>query len=383
MIKLAIITTHPIQYNAPLFKHLTTRGLVKPIVFYTWPQAIESVNDVKFGRTIRWDIPLLEGYKWMPVDNVSKRPNSKSYVGIDNPGLFDKVVAVNPDIVLVYGWNFKSHLKLIRRLHGKIPVWFTGDSTLLNEHSRIKRLVRRAMLGWVYSYIDKALYVGKQNKDYFKTHGLKAEQLIYFPHAVDNKRFSNQDDELNIQALKWRREIGLASDDRVLMYTGKFESVKNLDFLIRAFKTLGRDLYPNRIKLLLVGDGLLKDDLVKQVSRDTTIRFLPFQNQSKMPLVYRLGDIFVLPSKSETWGLAVNEAMACGRPVLVSDKVGCAIDLVNKTTGRTFKSGDVSDFKIQLIELLNSDLKQMGYFAREFIQMWSFDKKCEAIENNI
>ena len=82
MKKLAIITTHPIQYNAPFFKLLTERGKVKPKVFYTWPQAIEGFEDKDFGKSIQWDIPLLEGYEWEGVENISGNPNSKSWNGI-------------------------------------------------------------------------------------------------------------------------------------------------------------------------------------------------------------------------------------------------------------------------------------------------------------
>jgi hypothetical protein len=128
--KLAIITTHPIQYNAPFFKLLAERGKVWLKVFYTWPQAIEGFDDPDFGKKIKWDIPLLEGYDWEAVENVSTKPSSKYWKGIDCPTLIDRVNEFQPDAVMVYGWNFKSHFKAMRHFKGTIPVWFFGDSTL-------------------------------------------------------------------------------------------------------------------------------------------------------------------------------------------------------------------------------------------------------------
>ena len=99
---------------------------------------------------------------------------------------------------------------------------------------------------------------------------------------------------------------------------------------------------------------------------------LPFQNQSRMPLVYRLGNIFVLPSAhEETWGLAVNEAMACGRPVLVSDMVGCAPELVMPgQTGEIFRTDDWDDFREKLNNILGTvadvDRSRLIRFARKF-----------------
>jgi glycosyltransferase involved in cell wall biosynthesis len=96
-------------------------------------------------------------------------------------------------------------------------------------------------------------------------------------------------------------------------------------------------------------------------------RVLPFQNQSRMPIVHRLGELFVLPSAyGETWGLAVNEAMACGRPVLVSERVGCAADVVDPTCGRVFSVREPGALEDAMHELLEDrdTLRTMGLAAR-------------------
>ncbi|MNI79776.1 UDP-D-galactose:(glucosyl)lipopolysaccharide-1,6-D-galactosyltransferase [compost metagenome] len=118
------------------------------------------------------------------------------------------------------------------------------------------------------------------------------------------------------------------------------------------------------------------------------IHFLDFQNQTAMPVVYQACDLFCLPSQGpgETWGLAVNEAMAAGKAVLVSDKVGCAADLVKPMiNGAIFKSGDLADLKQKLKTLTENKTKlaQMGLASHQIIQDWSFEKQVKAIVNSI
>ena len=168
MKKLAIITTHPIQYNAPLFALLKKRMNVHPKIFYTWGEdVLKEKFDPGFGRSIKWDIPLLNGYEYTFVKNVAKSPGSHHFLGIDNPDLIKEIIAWDADAILVFGWAFKSHLRAMRHFKGKIPVLFRGDSTILDQFGRLKHFARTTLLRWVYRHIDTALYVGEANKLYF------------------------------------------------------------------------------------------------------------------------------------------------------------------------------------------------------------------------
>ena len=329
--KLAIITSHPIQYNAPLFKLLASRKKVQIKVFYTWSQAIDKVKDPNFGKTIKWDIPLLDGYDYQIVENISISPGTHHRKGIITPGLVTVINIWKPDAILVYGWNFISHFKVMKYYKGKVPVLFRGDSTLLDDLKVPRTIIRRLFLSWVYRYIDYAFYVGTNNKEYFLRHGLSLEQLILAPHAINNNYFfDSKEKKYELIAKKWRRELGYNDKDIIVLFAGKFEPKKNPEILINAVNKANRLHRCKRIKLLMVGNGVLEEKLKKISVDNLNIKFLAFQNQSKMPILYRIANVFCLPSKGpgETWGLAVNEAMACGRPVLLSDKVGCAADLV-------------------------------------------------------
>lgn len=380
MKRLAIITTHPVQYNAPWFKLLSQATGITVKVFYTWEQSSKGKNfDIGFGREVQWDIPLLEGYTYEFVENVSSDPGTHHFKGVINPGLIKAVTDWGANAVLVFGWSFKSHLNCMRHFHGKIPVLFRGDSTLLDEQGGIKTILRRLFLKWVYRHIDIALYAGTNNKAYFSIHGLKERQLVFAPHAIDNSRFADNDGAYSLQAKEWRRQLGFREDDIVVLFAGKLEPKKDPAILLK----LAGVVKDERLKFLLVGNGQLEQELKQVAATLKNVRFLDFQNQQIMPVVYRLGNIFVLPSAGpgETWGLALNEAMASGLPVLASDKVGGAVDLIRQgQNGYIFPHGNVGQLHEQL---LNTSTKYnlMGRQSEEMIRSWDFSTIIKSIHS--
>jgi glycosyltransferase involved in cell wall biosynthesis len=384
--KLAIVTTHPIQYYAPLFRLLADANNLEVKVFYTWSQTKKMVIDKTFGRSIKWDIPLLDGYNFEFVKNISKRPGSNSWTGIDNPKLIAKIENFEPNAILVYGWNMKSHFKVLRHFKGKIPVWFRGDSTLLDETPNFKTVLRRLVLKQVYRYVDKAFYVGEANKAYFLKHGLSQDQLVYAPHAVNNAHFFDDNEkQYELKAAQWKTALGIPKAQITVVFAGKFESKKQPGLLIDAV------LHANQkrsdpLTLLMIGNGPLEDQLKTKAEGEAHVIFLPFQNQSKMPLVYRMASVFCLPSKGpgETWGLAVNEAMASSRPVIVTNKVGCARDmLVEGYNGFSFEHSSVKALEAILESLSLTDLITMGKNARAHVDQFTLNHMVEAIENEL
>jgi glycosyltransferase involved in cell wall biosynthesis len=335
--KIAIVTTHPIQYNAPLFGLIAKEQEIELMVFYTWgEQSVGAKFDPDFGKTIEWDIPLLDGYAYTFVQNISKDPGSHHFKGIINPSLNQEIERWGADVVWVWGWSFDSHLKAMRHFKGKIPVWFRGDSTLLDEPKgfSLKKIVRRIFLTWVYRHVDKAFYVGTHNKAYYKKHGLKEKQLVYAPHSIDNNRFSDESGEKTKRAMAWRKELGFSETDTILLFAGKFEKKKNPQFVIELSKKISTSTF----KFLMVGNGKLEAELKVQTRNDTRFVFLDFQNQSLMPILYRISDFFILPSlgPGETWGLSMNEALVSRSTVIASEICGGSIDLIQENNGMIF-----------------------------------------------
>lgn len=380
--RLAIITTHPIQYYAPLFKMLNERGLLTVKVFYTWSQSQQGAHyDPGFGKSIKWDIPLLEGYDYTFVNNTSSKPGTHHFLGIINPTLNAEVEQWDPDAILLIGWSFKSHLNCMRHFHKKVPILFRGDSTLLAEHIGPKLLLRTLFLKWVYRYIDYALFVGTNNKNYFLRHGVKEKQLIFAPHAIDNERFFDKDNRYSDDARQWRNRLGIKDTDPVFLFAGKLEDKKSPELLIAAFMLMTDPA----AHLIIIGNGPLETRLKSKYKTVKNLHFIDFQNQLQMPVAYRLGQVLVLPSKGpvETWGLSVNEAMACSRAIIVSDRCGCGVDLVKENiNGFIFRRTNLKALTSKMSFLLDnkSRLPDMGKASLGIIKEWSFDKICYAIE---
>ncbi len=382
MKKLAIVTTHPIQYNVPWLVRLAERGIAIK-VFYTYEQSSKGkVYDKGFGKDIKWDIPLLEGYDYEFVPNTSKKPGLESFLGIINPDLISSIEAWEPECLLVIGWNYYSHLQCMRYFHKRIPLYFRGDSVLLHEKTGLRKLARRIFLTWVYRHVDYAFYVGSNNKSYYLRHGLKPSQLVFSPQAIDIGRFSQPAETYKLLAQRWKQELGIPAGHLTILFAGKMTKVKNPFFLIDLAKACSH--LP--VSFILVGDGQLKDEVVRAASGQPNIYFKDFQNQSVMPAVYRMGDVYLMPSLSETWGMGINEAMACGIPVMASEQVGCAADLVlENKTGVTFRLGDTEKCVAFLRRLTESPLflAEMGNCATALIQFFSFSHIVDSISRTM
>ncbi|HZY39069.1 MAG TPA: glycosyltransferase family 4 protein [Mucilaginibacter sp.] len=379
MKKLAIITSHPIQYYAPAFRLLRQRQKIDIMVFYTWGEASLKKHDPGFNKKIQWDIPLLDGYPFQWVKNVSADPGTHHFNGIKNPDLTRQVSDWQPDAVLIYGWGFSGHLKALRYFKNKIPVLFRGDSTLLDDEKGARSFLKTRFLKWVYQHVDHAFYPGANTKAYFQKYGLKDGRLSFAPHAIDNERFA---EERAAEAISLRTAQGLKAGDIVILFAGKLEEKKSPLLLLSSFINLNRP----GCHLLFVGNGPLEQELKSKAAGHGNIHFIDFQNQSQMPVVYQACDLFCLPSAGpgETWGLAINEAMASGKAILSSDKVGSAVDLVRPgRNGDIFKANDAGSLTEKLDALTKNGtpgLREFGVNSKKIIENWTFENQVKVIE---
>lgn len=362
MFRLAIITSHPIQYYAPWFRYLKEFTDLNLRVFYLWNFGITSQTDQQFNQTLKWDIPLLEGYDHEFVPNVSQRPGTSHFWGLQNPTLMDQVRAFQPDAVLMMNYNYASLYRFLWSWRDT-PLLFRGDSHRLVPETGLKAALKRQWITQIYRRFDACLYVGQANREYLHYHGVTDERLFYSPHAIDNDRFLNETKTAQVEAILWKQALGIPDNHQVILFAGKLTAKKRPLDLLKAFL----QAHLPRVSLLFVGSGSLETDLRQhaQVSGNPHIYFAPFQNQSQMPRTYAVGDILVLPSlgSGETWGLSINEAMCLSRPVVASNHVGCTLDLVSPHhTGLVFEAGN--------IEALVSCLKQAFCGDRQQLKTW-------------
>jgi glycosyltransferase involved in cell wall biosynthesis len=380
MKKLAIILSHPIQYYVPWFRSLNADSEIQLRVFYLWDFGVTASIDRDFGQTIEWDVPMLDGYDYEWVANTSNQPGTHHIRGLQNPTLITQVQAYQPDAVLLMNYNYASIYNFLWRWRG-CPVLFRGDSHRLVVDRGVKAWLRRQWISAVYQRFDRILYSGKANYEYFRYHRVDADKLYLAPHAIENQRFTSQIDTATIAAQQWKQTLGIPAAHRVVLFAGKFIPKKRPIDLLEAFITAK---IPNT-SLLFVGSGRLETELRSRAMGHNNIFFAPFQNQSLMPRTYAIADVFVLPSqgKSETWGLAVNEAMCMAKPIIVSDHVGCAANLVNPgENGWIFPAGDVTALTECLQDALQADdrLIQFGQASKRKIQHYSYRQTTDGLQ---
>jgi glycosyltransferase involved in cell wall biosynthesis len=382
MKKLAIITSHPIQYYAPWFRHLAEATDLDIKVFYLWDFGVTKKVDVDFQQAIEWDIPLLDGYNYEFIPNVSPNPGVQNFWGLQNPSLVSRVKAYSPNAALLMTYNYASIYRFLATWNSpQIPLLFRGDSHRLLPSSGIKAIARRQFITQIYRRFAACLYVGKANYNYFRYHGVPEKSLFFSPHAVENGRFIAQADNAAYQAKTWKQELGIPDDNAVILFTGKFETKKRPLDLLNAF--LQANL--SDASLLFVGAGPLAQDLKEIAAGYPNIYFAPFQNQSWMPRTYAIADLLILPSygEGETWGLVVNEAMCLGLPVIVSSHVGCAQDLVHPyRNGLIFSASNISALADSLKEALGDRqrLKTWGKESSQIVSHYSYVQATQGLK---
>ncbi|MFC1605462.1 glycosyltransferase family 4 protein [Pseudomonadota bacterium] len=339
------------------------------VLFAMLPSSTEQGTG--FGVEFKWDIPLLEGYEFRVLDNVSASPGVTRFSGCDTPGIYNELKKVKPDAVIVNGWVVKSCLQALwacKRLG--VPCLVRGEANDLRRRSWWKRLLQAAL---VQRY-EACLYIGNVNKAFYEARGVKAKKLFPSPYCIENQRFAEAAQSMRAQREEFRQKWRVSAADTCFVFCGKFENKKHPFELVQSFASA----FNRRkdIHLLMVGDGELRGQCEGLVARmGLPVTFTGFLNQSEIVAAYVAADCLVLPSDAgETWGLVVNEAMACGLPAVVSDQVGCASDLViPDVTGQVFPFGEWQQLTDLMVALSGDQEKlcRLGTHAKVRISAYS------------
>ena len=379
MKKLIVVNSHPIQYFAPAYASATREG-VDIEVWYCSDESIRGTVDKQFGRTVKWDIPLLEGYAYRFFKNYSWKPSIyKGFWGLMNFGIASALFKSPKSVVIVHSWGFFSYVLTIlcAKLAGH-KVGIRGESPLKQEIVKSKRnifLKKTFFKLFILPTVDYFLYVGEQNKAFYRFLGVAESKLVFTPYSVDNDRFQAAAQELNTQPSIQKETLGLNQATTVLLYSGKYIHKKRPLLLLEAYKQVQND----HTALIMVGDGELKSDMEKYISEHQLkhVVLTGFVNQSEIPAWYALADVFVMCSgDGETWGLSVNEAMNFSLPIVASDRTGCTDDLVkNGVNGFVFALDDANDLANQLKQFIvmdKSNREKMGKQSLNIIKAYSY-----------
>lgn len=327
-LRVAHLVSHPIQYFAPLYRELASRPEIDLTVFFYSDATARGFVDAGFGRNVTWDTPLLDGYRYRFMRSASQTGISGSFLKRPNWDIVRQIASGRYDVLWVHGYaHLTTWLAVAAARARAMRVLIRDEQTLLHPRPPHKRLLKSIALRALYSQAS-ALYIGEQNRRYFRHYGMPDERMFAARYCVDNGYFQEKAAGLAPHRDDIRARFGIGPDTPVLLFSGKLIEKKQPLMLIEAF---ARVRAAKRCSLLIVGDGQLRAAAEELVARLDVpdVHFTGFLNQGEIPEAYAAADILVLPSKlHETWGLVVNEAMNFGLPVVVSDKVGCAADLV-------------------------------------------------------
>jgi glycosyltransferase involved in cell wall biosynthesis len=352
-------------------------------VYYCHQATPREQAGAGFGVEFDWDVPLLEGYAYSFLKNVADSPGHGRFGGFDTPEITEIIRRREYDAVVVNGWHYKSAWQAIWACwQSKVKVMVRGDSHLHTPRGIARRAVKSFMYRRFIPRFDACLAAGQWSREYFLHYGTRPDRVFLVPHAVDSRRFQTEVECLEPRRPELRKENNLDENAIVFMFSGKFIPKKRPMDFVYAIEVAVR--HNPRIQGLMVGDGPLRascEDLVRE--RGAPIRFTGFLNQSQITKAYVASDALVLPSDGEeTWGLVVNEAMACARPCIVSDRVGCGPDLViPQETGSIFPLGDVAALANSMLELAGNPERMisMGLEAQSRLRSYSVETAVDGI----
>lgn len=381
--RVLIVVSHPVPYIIPLFRLMARHPKLEILVAYCSLQGAQTYTDPEFGTEVSWqDVPLLADYPWVLLHNHSPQPRLGHFWGLMNGELWQMMGSDRFDVAIVYAgyayasfWIAAAAAKLKRK--GFI---FVTDASSIQPRDRAawKSRLKPLLLPAIFRLGDAILVSSRLGQEVVCRLGMPKERVIITPSTVDNDWWSAQ--AARVEAGATRASWGIPPQAPVLLFCAKLQPWKRPQDVLAAFARANVE----GSYLLLAGDGELRGQLEEQAQAlnvGDRVKFLGFVSQSQLPAIYCCADLFILSSEYEPFGVVVNEAMLCGCPVVVSDRVGARSELVwEGKTGFIYPCGEIETLA-QILQTLLPDrerLQDMGQAARDRMATWSPQDNVEA-----
>lgn len=347
--RVGIFTTHPIQYQVPLFRSLEKEKNISPYIFYASDHGIKPKIDKEFNKKFIWNINLITGYKSKIIG--SKKIDVNSFM-LNSNEIKQEIIKNNFDATIIFGWNSIYYLKSIiySFFYSKLSI-LRVENNLLKKENIIIKFFKKIFLYFFFKLFDYFLYIGKSNYEFYIKNGVKKKKLLPAPYFVDNNFFKTYNKKNNIKI----------TNQVTFIFSGKFiERKRPLDILMALNNPI---LKTYKYKFFFLGDGILKKKCIEFCKKNklSNIVFLGFVNQKQIVKYYNKSDVIIMPSDYETWGLSINEAMSCGCACIASKETGCVKDLI-KTKGKNkngfvFNSGDIETLSLKIKNVIDNKKK--------------------------
>jgi glycosyltransferase involved in cell wall biosynthesis len=358
-------------------QHLAARPEIDLTIYFYTSYGMGSTPEPHLGRTLHSPENSLAGCRVRFLRNYSLRPGEGPFFSWFHPGVVRELCR-DYDAVIVHGWWSASNvLAYLTALARGLPVLVHSDRNAVQvKTSRF----RKSALEWLFRHVTAFLVIGERNRAFYRQHGAPDTKMFFSPLAVDNDFFAGESARLAPQRFALRQQLGVAPDECAILFVGRFINVKGLPDLLAAFK----DLAATQAHLVLVGEGPYSGLLKEFVAAHhlERVHFVGPKSYEEIPAYYALADVFVLPSTAEAWAVVVNEAMNFGLPVIASEQVGAAHDLVEEgVNGCRFEAGDTAALTALMRRLIENPAlrRQMGEASRRIIREWNFERATEGV----
>lgn len=367
-VNLAIITTHPIQYQIPLFKELSKLTKFDLHVFYASDLGVNKKKiNKEFNIKFSWNIRMLSGYKFFFSKNNIWNRWFWSFANLS-----DQLNKINCNSVLILGWNKAIYYQAIfYAIKKKIPLLLRAENNLKLKQNFFKKFLKKIIFPLFFVLFKKILYIGKLNKDFYLFYGVKKNKLISAPYFIDNNFFYEK-------KKKYKKLF-------YILFVGTFINRKRPIDVLKIAKIL--EDYKD-IKFILIGSGPLLLSCQKWAKQHSlqNIDFKGFQNQRQMKKFYSQAHILINTSSYETWGLVVNEAMSAGLPCIITSQTGSASDLIkNGRTGYIYKVNDLISLKKYILKIYNNKelYLRMSSNSKNIVKEYNIKNTVSAISRSI
>ena len=360
------ILSHPIQYQSPLIKFLTKKGLKIKVLFRS-DMSTRKYFDTEFKKKISWGTNLLDGFDYEYLNYVG--PNKVDAIFPLTTDFTNKIIDKNTDIIWLHGiknW-YNLCIIFIAKIFKK-KVFIRDESNHFGKkRSFLNKIFNYFFYKFIDNFIDVYLAIGSQNKKYYLDHNIQNKKIVIVPYTVDNNFFNKKKKFKKNQKLTY-------------IFAAKLIKKKGANILLEALNILNNNKKFNyNSEFLIIGDGYMKNSLQSYVKLKNlkNVKFIPFQNQKKLSELYQKSDVFIIPSLFEPWGLTVNEAMSAENAIISSSAVASAYDLVsNNVNGYRFKNGDSKDLANKILKIFKNRKRIKKYQSNslKIISKWNFNQ---------
>ncbi|MGA8538885.1 MAG: glycosyltransferase family 4 protein [Terriglobales bacterium] len=314
--RLAVFTEIIAPYRIPVFNALARHaGLNLHVIFLA-----ETDETIRQWRVYKDDICF--SYQVLP----SWRWRAGSSTLLVNRGLWPALNRFGPEVIICGGYNYAASWEALlwARRHGvKFILWSESN----RQDARTGRAWVESLKAYFVRRCDGFVAPGKSSFEYMESLGSPAARIFTAPNAVDNEYFAAEAQNVREHAQEFRDRLKLPT--RFILFAGRLVAEKGVFDLLDAYAKLESCLR-SEVGLVFAGDGIAKAALEQRTKRISpgTVCFPGFAHREDLAGLYALAEALILPTHSDPWGLVVNEAMACGLPIIVSSVAGCTADLV-------------------------------------------------------